>query len=209
MGRSVTPDRIIVVRAARRWERSTGEEVGIGSLSVDYEGLVRRLSRPLDAAQVGAVLLEALAGRYMRQYPTCALHEFGQSGATYLFDLASAAGGSQEDRTVAAWTLTPSTVAKRDTVYQRGFPLPAGQEGAPVDRGHVIPHPIPAGIPTVVGSRLWPALRCSSCSVSCRPGRSEERVSRTCAFSRLREQVFRSTLARFRPQTGSQYGGRG
>jgi len=113
---------------------------GIGSLSIDYEGLVRSLRRPLDAAQVGAGLLEALADRYMRQYPACALHEFGQSGATYLFDLASAVGGSQEDRTVAAWTLTPSTVAKRDTVYQRGFPLRAGPEGAAVDRGHVIPH---------------------------------------------------------------------
>jgi hypothetical protein len=86
------------------------------------------------------VLLDALAGRYMRQYPNCALHEFSQAGATYLFDVASEAGGPQEDRTVAAWALTPSTVAKRDTAYQRGFPLPPGRQSAPVDRGHVIPH---------------------------------------------------------------------
>jgi hypothetical protein len=63
-----------------------------------------------------------------------------QSGATYLFDLASAAGAEQEDRTVAAWTVTPATVAKRDVSYQRGFPLPPDPDGALVDRGHLIPH---------------------------------------------------------------------
>jgi hypothetical protein len=68
------------------------------------------------------------------------LHEFQQSGATYLFDLASAVGLPQEDRTIAAWTLTPAAVAKRDAAYQRGFPLAPRADGSPVDRGHVIPH---------------------------------------------------------------------
>jgi hypothetical protein len=45
-----------------------------------------------------------------------------------------------EDRTVAAWTITPSAVAKRDVAYQRNFPLPPDPDGTPVDRGHLIPH---------------------------------------------------------------------
>jgi hypothetical protein len=65
---------------------------------------------------------------------------FTQSGATYLFDLASAVDAEQEDRTVAAWAITPAAVAKRDVSYQRGFPLTAGPRGPPVDRGHLIPH---------------------------------------------------------------------
>jgi hypothetical protein len=54
-----------------------------------------------------------------------------QSGATYLFDLASAVGAGQEDRTVAAWTVTPATVSKRDCPCQRGFPL-AADPGSPL-----------------------------------------------------------------------------
>ena len=61
--------------------------------------------------------------------PDCSLVQFMQSGATYLFDLASAVGAGQEDRTVAAWTVTPATVSKRDVSYQRGFPLAADPGG--------------------------------------------------------------------------------
>lgn len=60
------------------------------------------LDVPLVVAQVGQALLEALAQRYEHQYPECSLVQFVQSGATYLFDLASQAGAPQEDRTVAA-----------------------------------------------------------------------------------------------------------
>jgi hypothetical protein len=66
--------------------------------------------------------------------------QFVQSGATYLFDLASAVGAEQEDRTLAAWTVTPATVGQRDVSYQRGFPLPPDPDGTLVDRGHLIPH---------------------------------------------------------------------
>jgi hypothetical protein len=99
-------------------------------LSVGYEGLVRDLSMPLVPAEVGEVLLGAVAGRYERMYPDCSLVQFTQSGATYLFNLASAVGAGQEDRTVAAWTVTPGTVNKRDVSYQRGFPL-AADPGSP------------------------------------------------------------------------------
>ena len=61
-------------------------------------------------------------------------------GVTYLFDFASAVGAAQEDRTVAAWAVTPSAVVKGDISYQRGFPLPPDPDGTPVDRGHLIPH---------------------------------------------------------------------
>ena len=109
-------------------------------LSVDYEGLVRDLSMPLVPAEVGEVLLGAVADRYERVCPDCSLVQFMQSGATYLFDLASAVGAGQADRTVAAWTVTPATVNKRDVSYQRGFPLAADPGGPLVDRGHLIPN---------------------------------------------------------------------
>jgi hypothetical protein len=109
-------------------------------LSVDYEGLVRDLSMPLVPAELGEVLLGAVADRYERVCLDCSLVQFIQSGATYLFDLASAVGAGQADRTVAAWTVTPATVNKRDVSYQRGFPLAADPGGPLVDRGHLIPN---------------------------------------------------------------------
>src|SRR5258708_1269111 len=109
-------------------------------LSVDYTRLAGDLTALPAAACVGPALLAAVAERYESQCPHCSLVQFAQSGATYLFDLASAAGAEQEDRTVAAWTVTPATVAKRDVSYQRGFPLPPDPDGALADRGHLIPH---------------------------------------------------------------------
>jgi hypothetical protein len=109
-------------------------------LSVDYAGLVRGLRMPLAPADLGAALLDAVAERYEYQFPDCSLLQFVQSGATYLSDLASAVGTEQEDRTLAAWTITPATVGKRDVSYQRGFPLPPGPDGTLADRGHLIPH---------------------------------------------------------------------
>jgi hypothetical protein len=109
-------------------------------LSMDYAGLVRGLQRPLAPADLGAALLDAVAERYELQFPDCSLLQFVQSGATYLFDLASAVGAEQEDRTLAAWTLTPATVGERDASYQRGFPLPPDPDGTLVDRGHLVPH---------------------------------------------------------------------
>jgi len=109
-------------------------------LSVDYAKLMRGLRMPLVPADLGTALLDAVAERYEHRFPACSLLQFVQSGATYLFDLASAVGADQEDRTVAAWTMTPATVAKRDASYQRGFPLPPDPDGTLVDRGHLIPH---------------------------------------------------------------------
>jgi len=85
-------------------------------------------------------LLAAFADRYQGQQHDCALHEFVQSGVTYLFDSASAVGAAHEDRTVAAWIQTPAVVNRRDVAYQRGFPLPDSPDGTAVDRGHLIPH---------------------------------------------------------------------
>jgi hypothetical protein len=108
--------------------------------SVDYAGLVRRLGKPLVHADLGRVLLDAVARRYEEQWPDCSLVQFEQSGATYLFDLASAVEAAHEDRTVAAWAVTPAAIRKRDVSYQRGFPLAPDRDGTPVDRGHLIPH---------------------------------------------------------------------
>jgi hypothetical protein len=108
--------------------------------SVDYAGLVADLSRPFAPATVGQILLDAAGAHYERICPHSSLVQFTQSGAMYLFDLASAAGAEQEDRTVAAWTVTPATVSSRDVSYQRGYPLAANPDSLPVDRGHLIPH---------------------------------------------------------------------
>lgn len=109
-------------------------------LSVDYAGLVSSHHQPLDCSLIGAALLTSLADRYAVEHRDSALHQFEQSGASYLFDLASAADLPQEDRTVAAWALTPPAVDQRDAAYQRGFPMNSSAGDAPVDRGHLIPH---------------------------------------------------------------------
>jgi hypothetical protein len=112
----------------------------VTELAVDYAGLVGGLSRPLTAVAVGQVLLDAAGDRYQGVCTRCSLVQFPQSGATYLFDFASAVNAEQEDRTVAAWAVTPAAVARRDVSYQRGFPLAADPGGPLVDRGHLIPH---------------------------------------------------------------------
>lgn len=112
----------------------------MNALSLDYAGLMSAFRSPPSPALVGARLLTAAAEWYGAEHGDCALQSFEQAGASYLFDLASSASLPQEDRTVAAWALTPQAVNVRDTAYQRGFPMPSGAEGAPVDRGHLIPH---------------------------------------------------------------------
>jgi hypothetical protein len=112
----------------------------VTQLPKEYEGLVRDLAVPLVPAEVGNVLLGAVAERYERLFPDCSLVQFTQSGATYLFDFASSVGAGQEDRTVAAWIVTPATISKRDVSYQRGFPLAADPGSSSVDRGHLIPN---------------------------------------------------------------------
>lgn len=111
----------------------------MSALSLNYDSLVASLDHtPLD--EVGAVLASAAADRYeVSMGGACALHELTQSGARYWFDIASSEDLPQEDRTVAAWALTPSEVHRRDKSYQRGFPMVA-DERSPVDRGHLIPH---------------------------------------------------------------------
>lgn len=109
-------------------------------LSIDYTQLIQDLQAPLTATQLGQAILDALAYRYEGTCEPCSLRQFEQHGATYIFDLASEVGAAQEDRTVAAWTVTPAAVRKRDVLYQRNFPLPPDPDGTPVDRGHLIPH---------------------------------------------------------------------
>jgi hypothetical protein len=109
-------------------------------LSVDYAHLMDDLPTPPTTTEIDPALLAVIAARYERMCPGCSLVQFVQSGATYLFDLASVAGGAQEDRTVATWTVTPPTAGRRDASYQRGFPLSPDPCGALVDRGHLIPH---------------------------------------------------------------------
>lgn len=112
----------------------------MSALSLDYADVMSSLNPPVDPTVVAAALLEALADRYEVEHSPCALHQFQQSGAHFLFDVASSGDLPQEDRTVAAWALTPLIVRQRDTAYQRGFPMARGADNASVDRGHLIPH---------------------------------------------------------------------
>jgi hypothetical protein len=112
----------------------------MSALSLDYRALVASLNQPPHPEEVGAIFANAAADRYEAILDSaCALHEFEQAGARYWFDLASPAGLPQEDRTVAAWALTSTDIRRRDSSYQRGFPM-APDHGSPVDRGHLIPH---------------------------------------------------------------------
>ena len=110
-------------------------------LSVNYARVVSSLGTPSDPGLVGIALLDAIADYYASQLQECALLRFEQSGAHYLFDFASSKRLPQEDRTVAAWALTPPVVERRDAGYQRGFPItPPQDDEAAVDRGHLIAH---------------------------------------------------------------------
>jgi hypothetical protein len=112
----------------------------VSALSLDYGALLASLDQPPQPEDVGAILTNAAASRYRAEHEgACALLEFEQIGATYCFDFASSAGLPQEDRTVAAWAITPTDISRRDTAYQRGFPM-APDDESPVDRGHLIPH---------------------------------------------------------------------
>lgn len=107
--------------------------------SIDYGQALVSVGPGTEPPALGAALLQAVGERYEREHGGAYLHEFEQAGAVYLFDLASAGGLPQEDRTVAAWAVTPEARGGRDASYQRGFPMtPAGL--SPVDRGHLIPH---------------------------------------------------------------------
>jgi hypothetical protein len=112
----------------------------MSNLSLDYEALLASLGQPPQPPEVGATLANAAADRYQAEHEgACALFEFEQIGATYRFDFASSAALPQEDRTIAAWAITPTNVHRRDVSYQRGFPM-VPDDKTPVDRGHLIPH---------------------------------------------------------------------
>jgi|SRR5215217_1576239 len=112
----------------------------VDALSLDYGALLASLDEPPVREEAGAILANAAADRYQAEHEgACALFEFEQIGATYWFDFASSAALPQEDRTIAAWAVTPTNVHRRDVSYQRGFPV-APDDESPVDRGHLIPH---------------------------------------------------------------------
>ncbi len=89
---------------------------------------------------LGAALSDIWTDGYRRRCPMSYLHEIIFSGSTILFDLASAVGAPQDDRTVAAWGLSRLPAAPRDRSHQRGYPSPKGRASRPLDKGHMIPH---------------------------------------------------------------------
>jgi len=111
-------------------------------LLLDYDAAAGAIGDPgHDPTSVGALLLRAAGDRYAQLVGGAGMCEFEESGAHFLFDLASPIGLPQEDRTVAAWALTPTVSRRRDAAYQRGYPMPPAPDGQPgVDRGHLIPH---------------------------------------------------------------------
>jgi hypothetical protein len=112
----------------------------MSDLSLDYEAFLASLNQLPQPAELGATLANAAADRYQAEHEgACALFKFEQIGATFWFDFASSAALPQEDRTIAAWAITPTDVRRRDVNYQRGFPM-APDDESPVDRGHLIPH---------------------------------------------------------------------
>jgi hypothetical protein len=106
---------------------------------MNYTAVLETIATPVEPANVGAALLDVISTYYLSRHKVGALVQFEQSGATYLFDLASSIGIDREDRTVVAWNVTPRNVSRLDVAYQRGYPM-LSQPGETVDRGHLIPH---------------------------------------------------------------------
>jgi hypothetical protein len=90
--------------------------------------------------QLGKRLSDAWAAAYRSQIPHCVLLEFDSDGARFLFDLASEAGATQADRTVAAWGRSRPAPRPRDASYQRGYPAPYDRAARPLDKGHMVAH---------------------------------------------------------------------
>lgn len=110
------------------------------SPSINYDAVLAGVPVIEGPAVLGEAILDALAGRYLEQHGDSNLLRFTQSGAVYLFDLASAAGVRRDDRTVAAYGRTPEHIGRRDSSYQRGFPMVSWESAPAADRGHLIPH---------------------------------------------------------------------
>jgi hypothetical protein len=113
----------LVVRPVRFHGAHASSTVrAMSDLSVHYAGLVSSLRPRLHPTLLSAALLEALADWYEAEHPDCALHEFEQSAATYLFDLASPAGLPQEDSTFAAPGNIPAAFEEvRATLEREGL----------------------------------------------------------------------------------------
>jgi len=90
--------------------------------------------------ELGDHLSRAWAETYRSQIPHAFLLEFDSDGARFLFDLASAAGASRADRTVAALGRSRPAPRPRDESYQRGYPSPRSRATRPLDKGHMVAH---------------------------------------------------------------------
>lgn len=109
------------------------------SAHVDYRAVLAAADVDARPGVLGEVLLAEFGSAYRAEHGDVFLQVFPQGSATFLFDLASAGGLDREDRTVAAWAVTPDEVPTRDVGYQRGYPMQSG-DGPPVDRGHLVPN---------------------------------------------------------------------
>jgi hypothetical protein len=126
-------------------DRGVVEEGPVHSdAELDYAAIAATATASADlcstTTRLGAALMDAWADWYRRRFHPCYLHEILLDGSTLLFDLASAVGAPQADRTVAAWGLSRRPAAPRDEAYQRGYPSPRGRAARSLDRGHMIPH---------------------------------------------------------------------
>jgi hypothetical protein len=108
---------------------------------VDYCEMTADLSpdERADPSMVGDWLSWAWIVAYRAVAEKSHLLEFPDVG-TFLFDQASAAGGTQADRTIAVLAFSQAGHRKRDSAYQRGYPSPAGRSERPLDKGHMISH---------------------------------------------------------------------
>ncbi len=108
---------------------------------VDY-GPVRTgaLTGRIAPEELGGRLSLAWSESYRSQLPACSLLEFDSDDAKFLFDLASAVGAGQADRTIAAWGHSRRAPRPRDESYQRGYPSPGGRAVRPLDKGHMVAH---------------------------------------------------------------------
>src|SRR6266516_1000251 len=100
---------------------------------VDYDSVAAATTAGrMRPEALGRRLAVAWSEAYRSQVPRCLLLEFDADGATFLFDLASATGAAQADRTIAAWGRSRRAPRPRDESYQRGYPSPRGRAARPL-----------------------------------------------------------------------------
>jgi hypothetical protein len=133
--------------------------LAVGAVAAFYERMLASAGNGTEEFEnLGARYFDAVAYDYNERHSSDALHVFAQSGTHYLFDLASSVAASQEDRTVAAWTVTKKPPRpKASPRNPRALPPSTGISLSLMDVGRI--NPFGPGEERDFGPDLFPIER--------------------------------------------------